>query len=229
MGKKTKKQETKRIPGNGCILYCRVSTNQQETARQISDLKTYADNRGWVVLDIIQEKISGVISNGNRDGIKSLMSRVSNGDVSRILVTEISRLGRKAYDVQTIIEEMATRGISIVITTLSIETLDDSGKRSPMVDLMLAIITQFAQMERATLIDRINSGLNEARKNGVRLGRPAGNESTKQFLARYKGAVSDFKNGISIRKVEKIYGFSHGTSVKIRRAVMAQKGDMQNQ
>lgn len=108
-----------------------------------------------------------------------------------------------------------------MIQSLGIETLDHEGNRSPLTDLMIAIIAQFAQMERSTLIERIKSGMNRAKNvEGKHCEWPRGSKVEKEkFLKKYRGVAEDLQAGISVRKVAKIHGVSVNTVLKVKREI----------
>jgi DNA invertase Pin-like site-specific DNA recombinase len=149
----------------GVAIFARVSTDHQSYERQIADLTQYAKSRNLEVIEIITEKISGAKDNSEREGIIQLRALANQGKFDRILVTELSRLGRNAYQVATLIHEFTELGISIIVQSLGVETLSDEGKANPLIDLLIAVVNQFSSMERTFLIDRINSGLDRARAN----------------------------------------------------------------
>lgn len=199
-------------------LFVRVSTDKQNHERQISDLSRYADQRGYAVVDTITEQISGALDNDKRPGLQKLLAAANAGKFNRVLVTELSRLGRNAYQVQTLIHQLSGLGISVGIQTLGIETLDDNGRESPMGGIMVAIMAQLSQMERQNLIERINSGLARAKANGKRLGRPDGSrESADKVLQKHASLAKDIRAGISVRKVAKIHSTSTATVLKVKR------------
>ena len=202
-----------------CCVFARVSTDKQSNDRQISDLSTYAEGKGWKVVHSIQEKISGATENKDREGIQELIGLAQKRKIDVVLVTELSRLGRNAFQVQSLIEEMKGYGVSVAIQTLGIETMEN-GKESPLVGLMIAVINQFSQMERQFLIDRINSGLNKAREKGIRLGRREGAESQIAFLNRYKSIVPDLPK-LSVRQIAKLHDISPATVMKLKKVVAA--------
>lgn len=85
-------------------------------------------------------------------------------------------------------------GISIHIQTMSLQTLDSNGNRSPIVSVLVSILAEFARLERETLITRIKSGLEKAKKNGVKLGRKKGSViSNDKLLKKYNGVVKDLQ------------------------------------
>lgn len=200
------------------IIYVRVSSIQQDYHRQIHDLETVAKARGWSVLDVITEKVSGVSK--TRTGIDKLMRLVESKTVDKVLVTEISRLGRKTLEILTLIDRISSYGVSIYIHNYSVETLQPNGKRNPMVSMMLTILSEFATMERDNTIDRIQSGLAHAKKKGVRLGRPAGTSKDRNtLLEQYKGVVKSLKKGLSIRESAKVNDVAVNTVMKVKRVL----------
>lgn len=211
-------------------LFVRVSTDEQSTERQISDLTFYAKNRNWDVVKTISETVSGAVNNDQRAGIRELMAAAKAKQFDKVLVTELSRLGRNAYQVNTLIHDMTDMGISIAIQTLGIETLTPDGKTSPMVDLMIAIINQFSQMERQFLIERINSGIARVKAQGKHLGRPFGAVLTGDALMRkYKPVVHDLQQGIPIRKIAAIHDISTRTVQKIKHQLGVTSGSKERQ
>jgi len=200
------------------IIYVRVSTKEQDYQRQIHDLEAVAKARGWTVVDVITEKVSGVSK--TRTGIDKLMKAVESKTVDKVLVTEISRLGRKTLEILTLVDRVHSYGVSIYIHNYGVETLQPNGKKNPMVSMMLTILSEFATMERENTIDRIQSGLSHAKKQGVRLGRPVGTaKNTDALLIEYKGVVKSLKKGLSVRESAKVNDVAVNTVMKVKRAI----------
>lgn len=208
---------------NKAALFVRVSStdDRQDYNRQIDDLRTYCEKEGLEVTCIVSEKISGAKRNEDRQGLRDLMEKARKGEFGIIAVSELSRLGRNAFEVQKLIEELSALKISIHIQTLNIKTLDENGERSAMSNLMIAILSQFSQMERETLITRVKSGLQRAKLLGKTLGRPKGStREDKEFLSKYKPVANDIERKISIRKIAKIHSLSVNTILKVKRAML---------
>jgi DNA invertase Pin-like site-specific DNA recombinase len=202
-------------------LFVRVSStnDRQDYNRQIDDLRKYCEISGFEVSCIIAEKISGAKKTDERIGLLELMEKAKKGEFDIVAVSELSRLGRNAFEIQKLIEEFSALKISIHIESLNIQTLDNKGQRSAMSNLMIAILSQFAQIERETLITRVKSGLQRARILGKKLGRPKGATDDRDILLKYKPVVQDIKNNISIRKIAKIHNISQNTILKVKRAM----------
>jgi DNA invertase Pin-like site-specific DNA recombinase len=72
---------------------------------------------------------------------------------------------------------------------------------------MLALLAEIARNEVETLRERINSGLAEARRKGVKLGRPEGTTPDREvFLQKHKDIVRHLNSGQSVRNTAKISG-----------------------
>jgi DNA invertase Pin-like site-specific DNA recombinase len=76
-------------------LFVRVSKQAQDYDRQIADLKHYAERQEYTIQATIAEKISGSKRNDERRGITELLALGTGGRIKKILVTEVSRLGRR--------------------------------------------------------------------------------------------------------------------------------------
>jgi len=84
---------------------------------------------------------------------------------------------------------------------------------------MLALLAQMARSEIETLRERIKSGLAEARRKGVRLGRPVGTTlSRESFLQKHRDILRQLKAGQSIRNAAKISGKGVSTVQRVRRS-----------
>jgi DNA invertase Pin-like site-specific DNA recombinase len=73
-------------------ILVRVSTAKQETARQISELRQYADSKGYEVLEVCEETISGSAEDQERDGLRRAERLARDGKIKKVLVHEISRI-----------------------------------------------------------------------------------------------------------------------------------------
>lgn len=201
------------------VLLCRVSTkDKQDTQRQENDLKSFCESKGYQVSKVLKENISGSKKNEERGCIQTLLSMAKKKSFDVLIVTELSRLGRNPFEVRKIIEELNGQGISTCIQSLGIETLDNAGKVNIMSQMFLSILNEFSAMERQFIVDRINSGLDNARKNGVVLGRKTGStESKDRFLKKYSNVIPDVS--LSVRKLSRLHSISPATAQKIKSMV----------
>jgi DNA invertase Pin-like site-specific DNA recombinase len=200
------------------VIYCRVSRKDQDYHRQISDLQSVAKKHGWEVIEIVTEKISGART--KRSGVEKIMQLAENKAFDKLMVSEISRLGRSTLQVLHIIERLTELGISVYIGNYGVETIQPDGKRNPMISMLVSILTEFSVMERESLIERTKSGLAQAKRNGTKLGRPFGSKkSREQLLAENPKVVKLLKSNRSIREIAKLADRSVNTVIKVKRVM----------
>jgi DNA invertase Pin-like site-specific DNA recombinase len=132
------------------IGYARVSTQDQDTAAQISALKS----AGCEI--IFQEKVSG--GRWERPELHRLLGQLRKGDV--VVVWKLDRLSRSLKDLLTLMEKIQHAGAGFRSLTEAIDTTSAGGR------MMMQIVGAFAEFERAMLKERTCSGLDAARKEG---------------------------------------------------------------
>jgi DNA invertase Pin-like site-specific DNA recombinase len=205
---------TKQIP---VAILVRVSTDRQAHARQVADLKAVATAKGWEVIEVIEETITGSASANVRPGLARIEALVEAGRIKKVLVHEVSRLSRRPAIVHALVEQLEAAGVSLYWHAQGIETLMASGKRNPAAAIMLALLAEMARAETDTLRERINSGLAEARRKGVVLGRKVGSTvSVAETLKKHADVVKLLKAGQSIRHVAKLTGKAGSTVQRVK-------------
>ena len=137
------------------IAYVRVSTAEQNEARQIEALKKY-DIEKWFT-----EKCSG--KNTDRPKLQEMMDFAREGD--EIYIHDFSRLARSTKDLLNIIEKLDTKGVKLVSNKENIDTHTPTGK------LMLTMIGAIAEFERANILERQREGIIIAKREGRMSGR----------------------------------------------------------
>lgn len=198
-------------------IFVRVSKQSQDYERQIADLNAYAVKQGYTVVATIAEKISGAKRNSERQGIAELLELAASRRIKKVLVSEVSRLGRRTSDVLKVIEELTEQGVSIYAQNYNLETLTPEGKRNPVASLLFTLLAEFARLERETLVERINSGLDQARRRGKTLGRPTGTtKDSTALLQEYAPVVRFIKQGFSLRQTAKLAEVSVNTVRKVK-------------
>lgn len=205
------------------VIFVRVSTSRQETDRQEHELRAVAEQKGWTVIEVCREKVSGRADAKDRQGLTRVMELVAAKKVKKVLVHEISRLARRPSVLHTAVEEMEKAEVSLYWHSQASETLLPTGKRNPAAAMMLALMGEMARAETDTLRERIKSGLDNAVRKGVKLGRPKGGQSAEAFLAAHKAAVAAVKKNPnhSIREQARLGQTSTGTIQRIRKALAA--------
>ena len=194
------------------VLYCRVSTQVQDYERQVSDLTQFAKKHQWEIAETFTEKISGAKKNDERKELTSLLSYARVRYINRVLVTELSRLGRDTLQVLAAIDMLNKAKVSLYIMNYNIETLTPDGKVNPMSQFMITLLAEVARMERRTIKERMASGYNNFRANGGKVGRKTGyRKSDEDFRTQYKDVFRLLGKGVSLRDISKATGVSVNT------------------
>ncbi len=204
---------------NICIL-ARVSTSHQNPDHQVATLEKFCLQRGYHIAHIISSTISGNKTNQKREDLTELLIEAGKGKFQKVVVSEVSRLGRRAKEIRKVLDELHQLKISIVFQQLGVESLDADYKPTLISNLVIAIYSELAQHERELLSERIKSGLSHARAQGKKIGREKGSvESPSQIITKYKPVVRALKQGLSLRQVQKTCSVSRTTVCKVKRAI----------
>ncbi len=148
-------------------VYIRVSTENQRTDSQEQELRRYCRQRGWKNLTFYTDRISG--AKASRPELDRLMQRVRAGEVERLVVYKLDRLGRSLTHLALILDELNRLRVPLIASSQGIDTSDDN----PAGRLQLGVLMAVAEFERGIIKERVNAGLAAARQRGVQLGRPA--------------------------------------------------------
>lgn len=198
------------------VAFCRVSTSVQEYERQVNELSDLARKNGWTVEATFAEKISGAKKNTERTELLRMVDYVKTHHINKVLVTELSRLGRDTLQVLQVIELLNKEGISLYILNYNIETLTEDGKVNPMSQFLITILAEVARMERKTIRERVESGYNNFRANGGKVGRKEGyRKSDEAMKEEYAEEIRLLKKGYSLRNIQKLTDTSVNTLRKI--------------
>jgi DNA invertase Pin-like site-specific DNA recombinase len=201
-------------------ILVRVSTVKQENDRQITELRAYADSKGFEVVEVCQEQVSGNADESERHGLQRVEEMARAGMIRKVLVHEVSRLARRNSIAHGFLETLDAFGVSLYWHQQGIETLLPNGKRNPAAGIMFALLAEMARAERETLSERIKSGLAEARRKGRKLGRPEGSKDTpKEFLAKHADIIRRLREGHSVRNTAKITGKGGSTVQRVKAAL----------
>lgn len=152
------------------VGYVRVSTAEQNTARQLED-----EQLDRVFTDRVSAK------DARRPELTELLRFVREGDV--VVVHSMDRLARNLDDLRRLVQGLTTRGVRVQFVK---EGLVFTGEDSPMATLMLSVMGAFAEFERALLRERQREGIAAARSRGAYRGRARSltTEQVEDLVAR---------------------------------------------
>lgn len=171
-------------------------------------------------MGVFEEIISGAKKNEDRPKLVEMIDFVRVNKVDKVLVWELSRLGRNTIQVLQTIELFNSHCISLFIKNFNIETLDQNCKPNLMSNFMIQILTSVSEMERSTIRQRMKSGYDNFRNNGGSVGRKEGfRKDNSVLLSENKDVVKLLKQGFSVRKVMKLTDKSSGTVQKVKKVL----------
>ena len=204
----------------GVVLLCRVSTNHQDYTRQVNELTEYCCKQGWNICKVFANKVSGAKNNEDREEIKALVDYVQLNQIDKVVVLEISRLGRNTLEALKVIQLLNQKSICLYVKNYNLETIVN-GKVNPVASLICTILLEIAQMERLTIAERMTSGRNQyiakCKADGTKMGRPSTyRKSDETMKEQYAKDISLLKKGYSLRNIHEITGTSIMTIRKVR-------------
>jgi DNA invertase Pin-like site-specific DNA recombinase len=170
-------------------IYTRVSTNDQSVDMQISDLRRYCRERGFVVYkEYCDYRISG--AKDQRPGLNELMANARKRKFDVVLVWRFDRFARSTKHLINALEEFRHLGIDFISYQENIDT------SSPLGKAIFTIVSAIAELERNIIIERIKGGMRRAKEKGKVLGRPKANLDLDQIHSLRE-------QGFSFRKIAK--------------------------
>jgi DNA invertase Pin-like site-specific DNA recombinase len=192
-------------------LYARISTKQhgQDPETQLLPLREHVRLRSHTVVETyIDIGISG--SKERRPQLDRLMEHARRGKFDLVLVARFDRFARSVTHLLKALEEFHRLGIDFVSINESIDTSTSYGK------MVFTILGAVAELERALIRERVKAGVDRAKKEGKRLGRP-------RVLVDEIKVFEEVTRGDSLRAVAERHGIGRGTVERIARRRATQK------
>ena len=193
-------------------IYTRISKadGTQVVTRQVNELHQFCKNKGWTIVEEIQEQISG--RKTKRKGTQRLINAARGNHIQKVVVHEVSRLGRNLADVANVVESLASEKCSVYDYKTKMETLDEDNNRTIFFHIVLPIFAGIAQQWIDDHSYRIKSGLAEAKRKGKKLGRPKSNK-----IKNENQIVKLLQEGYSIRRTAAEACVSDKTVKKVKK------------
>jgi DNA invertase Pin-like site-specific DNA recombinase len=198
------------------IIYSRVSSTSQDNERQIINLKKIASEKGWTVKRVFTEKISGTITSSKRPIFHSMLEYLKNNEIDLVLISEVSRIGRRVVDVLNSVEMFHEQQIGLFIQQFNIITYQN-GKEDVVAKMLLQMLSIGAEMENNMRKSRQLEGIELAKLNQKYSGRRKGAKAdANTILLKYKDIADLIKNSeLSLRRISQITGRSINTVRKV--------------
>lgn len=188
--------------------YIRVSTTEQNIDRQTTNThKQYID------------KCSGSIPFNERPNAVKLLNDITNKKIDTLVVHSIDRLGRNAFDIQTTLNTLSNLNINVYVENIGLYSMIEN-KPNSIFKMITDVLSNVAEMERTSLLERQREGIIIAKAKGTYKGRQLDTiETPLQFLSKYNQSHLELikDENYSIRKLASITNLSNNTIVKIRK------------
>ena len=191
------------------IAYVRVSTVEQNEARQVEALEKYNIEK-WFM-----EKVSG--KNTERKELKNMLDFAREGDT--IYVLDFSRLARSVKDLLDITEKLKAKNINLISLKENLDTSTPTGK------LLLTMIGAIDEFERANLLERQREGIAIAKKKGLYKGRQPSKIDKDLFEDAYNQYMT---RKINKNQFTKMIGVTWPTADKLIKAYDAKTISLEN-
>lgn len=149
-------------------LYCRVSTTQQTVENQLQELQKVATRNDWEVVGVYtDEGISGKHGRDKRPQFDELMKDVSRKKFDLIMSWDVSRLGRSLKHLVEFMEDIQSKDVGLYLHANGLDSTTSSGRA------MFGMLSVFSSFERELISERVKAGLQRAKADGKKLGRPS--------------------------------------------------------
>lgn len=189
--------------------YARISTTDknQDVATQLLPLREYCAAQGWSDFQEFRDNASATDLKERR-GWARLLDLASKRKIDCILVWKLDRAFRSVAHMATTVDQLRRWGVGL--RSYSEPWLDTSGT-SPVADLMLNILASFAQFEKALIAERVRAGMQRAKKEGRRIGRPR-----VQVNGEWAGIRQKLEAGqMSSRQAAGVLGISRSSVLRL--------------
>ena len=188
------------------IAYVRVSTDDQDYRNQKFEILNYCDRAGMKVDKWLEVEMSSRRSAKDRR-IDELLANLKSND--RLLVSELSRLGRSTSEVIPLIKTLTDQKIEFVAVKQGFR-INSQNNKDMTSKVMVTIFSLLAELERDLISERTKMGLARARASGKKLGRPKGPGKSK-LDGKEDVIIGFLDKGVTRANIAKILDVTWGT------------------
>ena len=181
-------------PAIRAAIYARVSTLDQEPENQLAELRRYVTAREWTAQEYTDHGVSG--AKDRRPALDRLVNDAKRRRFDVLVCWRLDRLGRSLKHLITLLADLEALSVAFVSLAEGIDATTPAGK------LQMHILAAISEFERSRTIERVQAGLQRAKRQGRTLGRPRRLISPRQ-LARVEG--------LSSREAAKVLGVPRST------------------
>lgn len=189
-------------------IYLRVSTDGQTVQNQARALRKWAKAAGHQVVHVFSDEgIPGTKGREKRPGLDDLMKAVTRREIDIVAAWSVDRLGRSLQDLLGLLSELEAAGCDLFLHQQAVDTSTPAGRA------LFQMLGVFAEFERSMIRERVMAGLERARAQGKKLGRPKVEKRVEVEIRKLR------RSGMGLRRIAKKVGC--GVSV-VQRVVGAE-------
>ncbi len=216
MARRTAKQ-TRRTPDANAprrvALYARVSTRGQTVENQLMELRAWAERAGHEIVGTYKDEgVSGTKGRDERPALDAALKDATRRRFDLLAVWSVDRLGRSLPDLIDAMKELHGAGVDLFIHQQALDTTTPTGKA------MFGMLGIFGEFEAAIIKERVNAGLDRARAQGTKLGRPV--EHAGDVEAQVRELLAQ---GVGMIKIGKTLGIGTSPVQRIAKAMKQQE------
>lgn len=192
-------------------IYSRVSTDRQTIENQERELREIATRMGWGIMNVYRDEgVSGAKSRAERPAFNALWEDATRRRFDMVMAWSVDRLGRSLQDLVAFLSELHALRIDLYLHQQGVDTSTPAGKA------LFQMMGVFAEFERAMIRERVKSGLERAKAQGKKLGRPPIDPRREAAILR------DLREGkAGIIKLAGAHGVGVGTVQRIKASLNA--------
>lgn len=202
------------------VIYARVSSvgDRQSTTRQVDDLKRYAQENGYEVVNTYEEHISGATKNEDRAVLCRCLDFCISNSIDTLLISELSRLGRNVDEVLANVKFCKDSHLNIYFQKENLSLFNADGSKNPFLTIFISVLGTCAELERDSIKFRLQSGLRRYRENNGVMGRKVGSVKSKEKKQQeYAKVIKLLKGGQSVRNTAKLCEVGISTVQRIKK------------
>lgn len=143
-------------------VYLRVSTDAQSTKSQEPDVAAWLNGIGDVRVERFVDHVTG--KNLDRKAWTKLWAKVETGEVDRIVIWRLDRLGRSTSKICSLFDDLNARGVTLVSLREGFDLRTPAGK------LVASVLASVAQYETEVRLERVHAGIAAAKAAGKKWG-----------------------------------------------------------
>jgi DNA invertase Pin-like site-specific DNA recombinase len=196
------------------VYYLRVSTIEQNTARQMEEIPEGCK--------VFEDKVSGSVPFFEREQGSIIFNLIKQRQINTIYVHSIDRLGRNSLDILQTIQFFNEYEVNLISKKEGLQTFIE-GKPNAIASLMIGILSTLSEFELSRIKERSKEGIAEAKKRGAYAnnGGKKGIESVEKFMNKEssKKVLKYLKQGLSVRSCAKMSECSVSLVMKVKKLV----------